>query len=135
MGEKKPGKGSVAGGFIGIGFAIFGIIFTAEIYSQSRGFGDGPGIVPLAFGILFVSIALIGAVSSFRGNSGENENTEEKAGNSAKDEELVSRIVGAVKETARSQKKAEDWICAYCRTTVDGESAFCPACGAGRRGN
>ena len=135
MSEKKPKKGSVAGGLVWIGFAIFGVIFTAEIYTQARRFGGESGIVPLAFGILFVSVALIVAVSIFKGNLGEKENNEEKPGNSVKNEELVSRIVGAVKETAQSQKKSEEWICAYCRTTVDGKSAFCPACGAGRRKN
>ena len=136
MQEKKPGKKSVAGGLFGIGMAIFGVIFIAEIYSQTRnsGFGNGPGIIPAAFGILFVSVALYGAVKCFRGETDEEGNPVEKPGNSTGNEELVSRIVGAVKESAQPREKAEPWTCAYCKTTVDGDSAFCPACGAGRKG-
>ena len=136
MQEKKPGKKSVAGGMIGIGMAILGVVFTAEIYSQARefGLGYGPGPVPAVFGILFVSIAVYGAVKCFRGETDEEGNRAEKSGNSTGNEELVSRIVGAVKESAQPREKAEPWTCAYCKTTVDGDSAFCPACGAGRKG-
>ena len=118
MQEKKPGKKSVAGGLIGIGFAILGVVFTAEIYSQARefGLGYGPGPVPAVFGILFVSIAVYGAVKCFRGETDEEGNPAEK------------------EAAAQPQGKAEKWICAYCRTEVDGDSAFCPACGAGRKG-
>ena len=136
MQEKKPGKKSFGTGVIAIGVAIFVVIFILEIYSQSRNFGvgNGPGIIPAAFGILFVSIALYEAVKCFRGETDEEGNPAEKPGNSTGNEELVSRIVGAVKESAQSREKAEPWTCAYCKTTVDGDSAFCPACGAGRKG-
>ena len=118
MQEKKPGKKSVAGGLIGIGFAILGVVFTAEIYSQARefGLGYGPGPVPAVFGILFVSIAVYGAVKCFRGETDEEGNPAEK------------------EAAVQPQGKAEKWTCAYCKTSVDGDSAFCPACGAGRKG-
>ena len=38
MQEKKPGKKSFGTGVIAIGVAIFVVIFTLEIYSQTRDF-------------------------------------------------------------------------------------------------
>ena len=118
MQEKKPGKKSFGTGVIAIGVAIFVVIFTLEIYSQSRNFGvgNGPGILPAAFGILMASTAVYEAVKCFRGETDEEGNPAE------------------MEAAAQPQGKAEKWICAYCRTEVDGDSAFCPACGAGRKG-
>ena len=66
--------------------------------------------------ILFVSIAVYGTVKCFRGETDEEGSPAEK------------------EAAVQPQGKAEKWTCAYCKTTVDGDSAFCPACGAGRKG-
>ena len=132
MQGKKPEKGSAAMGIAGIGMAVVGIAWTAGAYSMTKDspFGSAPSAVMTTFGIVFTLMAVLVAVKGFRGDRGREDNT----GAGAENEELVNRIVGAVKESAQPREKAEKWICAYCRTTVDGESAFCPACGAGRKG-
>ena len=119
MQEKKPSKGREAG-IVCIGMAIIGIVWTIGAYSMTKDspFGSMPTIIMTTFGIVFTGLAVLGAVKAFTGSTEENGGTGESTGT----------------ETAQSRGKSEKWTCAYCKTTVDGDSAFCPACGAGRKG-
>ena len=129
MMKNKPGKGSLVTGLIGIGVAIFGIIWTFEAYSITKDspFGSQPSIILIAAGILFVVIAILGAIRGFRNGSEEDRNEENLTGREA-EENLVNRITQAVKENQMPREKSK-WNCPYCGTAVHEDEAFCPACG------
>ena len=110
MTNKKPGKGSVTMGIIGICVAVFGIIWTVganRMASEAFFYDSTPSLILTAGGILFVVIAVSIAIRGFRGD------TEEDREN-------------------QSQDKAT-WSCPYCGAAVSEDEAFCPSCGAGRK--
>ena len=126
MNKKRPGKGISIMGIAGIAAAVFGVIWTIETNSMTRNspFGGGPKMIMTAGGILFVVIAVLIAVRSFR--SGAEEDQEPGDSSARGGTEQAAQGPGQPREKAK-------WTCPYCGTAVDEDEAFCPGCGAGRK--
>ena len=135
--NRGSGKRNMGGVIVSIAVAIFGIIFTVGAVSAiSRSpfnNGFGPKQIFIAFGVLFVLVAVINAVKFYKGEINEDGTPRSSAADRSDKEELVDRIVSEVRKTQQPQRRTEKWTCAYCGTMVDENASICPACGAGRK--
>ena len=121
MNNHKPNRDAAIMGIAGIAAAVFGVIWTIETNSMTRNspFGGSPSMIMTAGGILFVVIAVLIAVRSFRSGAEE----DQEPGDAPMDRDT---------REIPPPKKAK-WTCPYCGTAVDDDQAFCPGCGAGRK--
>ena len=99
------------GGIMGVVAALFGILWTAL----------APGFMK-AFGILFIGVAVINAVYSFRHASGKHRYSAYDIVDSAEEPDPLQQRFGPA-------PRQPDRFCPYCGAAVEETFAFCPKCG------
>lgn len=138
----KPGRGpSFMGGISAIFAALFGVFWVIMACAMGGWF-----MAP--FGLIFIAIAVVNAIHSFKNATGENrysafdivDSEEEPDPLNLKYGKPVSNVVESKNKpeqsnqtepsgTTKDTEKTENRYCPWCGTKVDGDYVFCNACG------
>lgn len=124
----KPGRGpSMRSGVMGIAVAVFGIIWTCAAVSM------GAPLPFALFGIVFVAIAIFGAVYDFKNATGENRYALYDITEHDEETDPLNERFGPKKDdsTAEPQQRTTDQyrFCPYCGTELQTDFVFCNVCG------
>lgn len=125
----KPGRGpSMKGGIMSIAVGLFGVFWTIMAVSMGAGF-------MAIFGVIFVGIAVVDAVYSFKNATGENrysafDITDEEE----EPDPLNERFGGSSKSIGTSPnegsgQEGKSVYCPYCGAKADKDFAYCNKCG------
>lgn len=125
MKSVKPGRGpSMMGGFGGIFAAIFGVFWIGGAASI------GAPAPFLLFGVVFIIMALAGAVYNFHNATGENRFSEYDITEDGEEpdplEQRREHTVSLEKNTAETK---EGGFCPYCGAETRTDYTFCRKCG------
>lgn len=132
----KPGRGpSFLGGISAIFAALFGVFWVIMACAMGGWF-----MAP--FGLIFIAIAVVNAIHSFKNATSQNryssfdivDSEEEPDPLNLKYGKPVSNVVGSKSKPEQSGKtedtnKPESRYCPWCGTKVDGDYVFCNHCG------
>ena len=132
----KPGRGpSMMGAIMGILVAVIGVAWTigaTEITSgMGGGFGDPFGgamsvIFPL-FGVVFVVIAVLGAVYNFKNATGKNRYSQYDIVDGAEEPDPLNERFGESEQNQASSEESS--FCPYCGNEIEGDYLYCNRCG------
>lgn len=133
MKSVKPGRGpSFMGGVASIAAALFGVLWVigaANMTGEMSAFGAGPGgfglvgIFPL-FGVVFIIIAVAGAVYNFKNAAGRNRYSEFDIVEGGEEPDPLNERFGAGDEAEPARG-----YCPYCGNAIDGDYIYCNRCG------
>lgn len=127
----KPGRGpSFLGGISAIFAALFGVFWVIMACAMGGWF-----MAP--FGLIFIAIAVVNAIHSFKNATGENRYSSFDIVDSEEEPDPLNLKYGKPeqsKQTEQSGKtedtnKTESRYCPWCGTKVDGDYVFCNHCG------
>ena len=131
----KPGRGpSFMGGISAIFAALFGVFWVIMACAMGGWF-----MAP--FGLIFIAIAVVNAIHSFKNATSQNryssfdivDSEEEPDPLNLQYGKTVSHVVEAKSKpepsgTTKDTDKAESRYCPWCGTKVDGDYVFCNHC-------
>ena len=130
--EPDTPAGYVIFGIIGVFIGIVAIAMGS--HSQSTFGPDSMSWIPTVMGLLIIGVTVYSTAHGIRklreGNGAagtETRNRDEK-------EELVNRVIGAIREENRPREKKQTVFCPYCGTALEEDYKVCSSCGAGRKG-
>ena len=107
----KPGRGpSAVSGIAAIGAAAFGVFWIIMASSIGGGF-----MAP--FGIIFVVLAIVLAVYSFRNATAKNRYS------------VIDIVDDSEEPDPLNQRHADQKFCAHCGKRLPENANFCPSCG------
>lgn len=121
----KRGRGpSMMDGIGNVFLAIFGILWTIAAASMGAGFFA-------LFGVVFVGIAIVNAVYSFRNATGENRYSEYDITSGSEEPDPLNARFGSqqVNDFVNQQDDAESEFCPYCGTKAEKGYVYCNKCG------
>lgn len=125
MKSVKPGRGpSALGAIAGIGVALFGVFWIIGAVSMGAWF-----MAP--FGIIFVIIALSGAIYNYKNATGKERYSSFDIVDSDEEGDPLNRRFGknnSVFDTSEAYS-GKACYCAYCGQRLDGDFSYCPHCG------
>ena len=111
MKSVKPGRGpSFMNGIARVAVAIFGVIWT--IAAASAG-----GTIFLLFGLLFIGLAVAGAIYEFRNATAQNRYS------------VVDIVEDGEEADPLNQRFGSNRYCPFCGEGLPENARFCPACG------
>lgn len=121
----KPGRGpSMMGGVGGIFAAIFGIIWMAAAVGMGA-----PPVFPL-FGLVFIGMAVAGAVYNFKNATGKNRYSAFDIVDEHEEPDPLNVRFGADQPASHDEPASNAFaFCPYCGMELDEDFAFCPRCG------
>lgn len=121
----KRGRGpSMMEGVVSVFMAIFGILWMIAAA------GMGGGFFAL-FGLVFVGIAVVQAVYSFRNATGENRYSEYDVTSGSEEPDPLNVRFGSrqVNDFVHQQEDTESEFCPYCGTKAEKGYVYCNKCG------
>ncbi len=130
----KPGRGpSMKGGIMSLAMAAFGVLWIIAVA------GMGGGFFAL-FGVIFVVIALVEAVYSFKNATGENRYSSFDIVDGSEEPDPLNVYYGGDEHSASPEEDscegrsvenhpAESLYCPYCGAAVEGDYVYCNKCG------
>lgn len=127
----KPGRGpSFMGGISAIFAALFGVFWVIMACAMGGWF-----MAP--FGLIFIAIAVVNAIHSFKNATSQNRYSSFDIVDSEEEPDPLNLKYGKPeqsKQTEQSGKtedtnKTESRYCPWCGTKVDGDYVFCNHCG------
>lgn len=132
----KPGRGpSMMGVVGGVAAALFGVLWTvgaSSITSDVGGmFPADPfeqtmsAIFPL-FGVIFVVVAIAGAVYNFKNATGKQRYSEYDIVDSGEEPDPLNERFG---ENSPGEESRESAFCPYCGNKIEGDYVYCNRCG------
>lgn len=128
------------GGIIGIMVAVIGVVFMIVLINMNNsfdpfgygfgGFGSGPATIGIVFCIVFIIVAVIGAVYNFVNATRKNRYSafDITEGNEEPDP-LNERYGGGASGYQSTPQDAHNSFCPYCGEKVQGDFEYCNACG------
>jgi hypothetical protein len=120
----KPGRGPSAIGVVGaIVAAVFGVIWTVGAASMGA-----PGFF-VAFGVVFVLLAIAGGIYNFYNATAANRISELDIVRSSAEPDPFARRAPESAKSSAPVKDAVDGFCPYCGNALSPEFEFCPKCG------
>ncbi len=126
MKSVKPGRGpSMMGGIGSVLVGLFGVVWTVMAVRMGAGF-------MAIFGVIFILIAIIQAVYSFRNATSKNRySTFDITDGSEEPDPLNERYGAPMQQTESMQDDADAAnFCPYCGTPAAKEDyRYCPKCG------
>ncbi len=123
MKSVKPGRGpSFMGGIMSLLVGVFGIAWTCIAIKMGGGF-------MAIFGVIFVIIALVRAVYSFRNATSENRYSEFDITDSGEEPDPLNIRFGGTGDETRRSEKGQRRFCPYCGSPTGENFAFCDRCG------
>lgn len=122
----KPGRGpSMMSGIIGIGVALFGVLWTILAASS------GGGLFAL-FGVIFVIIAVVQVVYNLKNATGKNRYSSFDITDEDEEPDPFNERYGNSffsRNNRYSYTKSEQNYCPYCGARVKEDFEFCQSCG------
>ena len=121
----KPGRGpSMKGGIVSLAMAAFGVLWIIGVLAIGGGFFA-------AFGVIFVIIAIVEAVYSFKNATGENRYSSFDIVDDSEEPDPLNIHYGKDHHTspASQQHSRESRFCPYCGCTVEDDYIYCNKCG------
>ena len=121
----KPGRGpSMKGGIVSLAMAAFGVLWIIGVLAIGGGFFA-------AFGVIFVIIAIVEAVYSFKNATGENRYSSFDIVDDSEEPDPLNIHYGKDHHTplASQQHSRESRYCPYCGCTVEDDYIYCNKCG------
>lgn len=125
----KPGRGpSMKGGIISLAMAAFGVLWIIAVASMGGGFFA-------LFGVIFVIVAIVEAVYSFKNATGENRYSSFDIVDGSEEPDPLNTYYGGadhadpVRDEAQEQHPRESLYCPYCGAAVEGDYVYCNKCG------
>lgn len=133
----KPGRGpSMMGAIVGIAIAVFGILWTigaadmtsgmdGSMYAGEMGMGAIDVIFPL-FGIVFVIIAIAGAVYHFKNATGKNRYSDYDIVDGDEEPDPLNKRFGPNGSDDENNRIS---FCPYCGNRTENDHEYCNRCG------
>lgn len=125
----KPGRGpSMKGGIMSLAMAAFGVLWIVAVA------GMGGGFFAL-FGVIFVIVAIVEAVYSFKNATGENRYSSFDIVDGSEEPDPLNVYYGGddhsdpIRDEAQEQHPRESLYCPYCGAAVEGDYVYCNKCG------
>ena len=122
----KPGRGpSFMGGIASVFMGVFGLLWTVFVLYAGGGFFA-------LFGLVFVAIAIVNAVYSFRNATGKNRFSTFDITDDGEEEDPLNARFGNMAEKAEDKERTASSgsrFCPYCGAPVEGDFEFCNKCG------
>ena len=109
------------GAFMGIVAALFGVFWLAIAVSMGA-------FIMIPFGILFIVVAIAGAVYNYKNATGENRYSSFDIVDSSEEEDPLNARFGAKRESEGEQGGKR--FCPYCGEKVNEAHNFCGNCGS-----
>lgn len=124
----KPGRGpSFLGGISAIFAALFGVFWVIMACAMGGWF-----MAP--FGLIFIAIAVVNAIHSFKNATSQNRYSSFDIVDSEEEPDPLNLKYGKLEQSNQSKQTAqtgtaESHYCPWCGTKVDGDYVFCNVCG------
>lgn len=124
----KPGRGpSFLGGISAIFAALFGVFWVIMACAMGGWF-----MAP--FGLIFIAIAVVNAIHSFKNATSQNRYSSFDIVDSEEEPDPLNLKYSKPEQSNQSEKtedtnKTESHYCPWCGTKVDGDYVFCNVCG------
>ena len=121
----KPGRGpSMKGGVVSLAMAAFGVLWIIGVLAIGGGFFA-------AFGVIFVIIAIVEAVYSFKNATSENRYSSFDIVDDNEEPDPLNTHYGKDRcaAPASQQHSRESRFCPYCGCTVEDDYIYCNKCG------
>ena len=120
----KPGRGpSMMGGVMGIVVAVFGVIWTAAAISM------GAPLPFALFGVVFIAVAVYGAVYNFKNATGENRYSLYDITEDGEEPDPFDEKFGKKRCAPTSSADSQNRFCPYCGCALQKDFVFCNSCG------
>lgn len=139
MRSVKPGRGpSMMGGIVSIMMAVIGVVFMIVLINTTSsfdqygfgGFGSGPATIGIIFCVVFILIALIGAVYNFVNATRKNRYSAfDITDGQEEPDPLNERFGNNATDSQNPSSDIHNSFCPYCGCKVQGDFEFCNACG------
>ena len=121
----KPGRGpSMKGGIMALAMAAFGVLWIIVVASMGGG-------IFAAFGVIFVIVAVVEAVYSFKNATGENRYSSFDIVDGSEEPDPLNIRYGEDSRKVHSsqQRPRESLYCPYCGCAAEGDYIYCNKCG------
>ena len=132
----KPGRGpSMMGAIVGILVAVIGVAWTIGAIDITSGmggafgdpFGGAVGVIFPLFGVVFVVIAIIGAVYNYKNATGKNRYSQFDIVDSEEEPDPLNERFGDQEQ--QESQCGENAFCPYCGNKIEGDYVYCNRCG------
>ena len=119
----KPGRGpSMKGGIVSLAMAAFGVLWIIGVLAIGGGFFA-------AFGVIFVIIAIVEAVYSFKNATGENRYSSFDIVDDSEEPDPLNDRFGTANARVSNTTTEKSNYCPYCGTKAEEDYAYCSNCG------